>query len=209
MRKLTMMGLGLCTFGAFTLGTRVWADGPNKGDSPAVQDNPSSGIISRLFPDDDKGPIWRIKAKRQKDRLENATAKKSARSKSDSNKTEVKKPVDSAPKEPNAHEKEMAEVKREQAAYLRRLAVCDQLRDIALKNNDDNLNRQADELQAQAWAIYSKHVASFSAGKAGREGQDAISNHSAKMATQGSGQEVISEPLIPVGPESEPSPSGN
>ncbi len=163
MRKLGILALGLSIFGAFTLVTPAWGDGPNKGDNPALQDNQSSGIMSRLFPDDDKGPIWRIKAKRQKDRLENVTAKKSTRSKGDSNKAEVKKPVEAAPKEPTPHEREMAEVKREQTAYLRRLAVCDQLRDIALKNNDENLNRQADELQSQAWDIYSKHVTTISA----------------------------------------------
>jgi hypothetical protein len=114
-----------------------------------------------------------MKAKKQRDRLENSAAKKSARSKgdsnkgkSDSNKGEVKNQIEPAPKEPSPQEKELAEVKREQAAYLRRLAVCDQMREIAIKNNDDNLNRQADELQAQAWAIYSKHTVSLSTGNA-------------------------------------------
>jgi len=162
MRIGGITGIGLGLFGTFALSAVAWADGPVGGDNPAFKDTSSNGIISRLFPDDDKGPPWRMKAKRQKDRLENPTGRKPTRSKSDSNKAEVKKPAETTPKEPTQREKELAEVKREQAAYLRRLAVCDQLRDIALKNNDENLNRQADELQAQAWSIYSKHVASHS-----------------------------------------------
>ncbi len=173
MRKTGIMELGLGLLGTFALGAVAWADGPNKSDNAALQDYQSSGIISRLFPDDDKGPPWRMKAKKQKDRLENSAAKKSALSKSDSTKLEVKKQTEPAVKEPSPREKELAEVKREQAAYLRRLAVCDQMREIALKNNDENLNRQADELQAQAWAIYSKHTGSFATGKApGTTGDD-------------------------------------
>jgi hypothetical protein len=103
-----------------------------------------------------------MKAKREKDRQENASAKKSARSPSNTNKAEVKKVGDATPKELSPREKELAEVKREQAAYLRRLADCDQIREIALKNNDEELNRQADELQAQAWSIYTKRVAAHS-----------------------------------------------
>jgi hypothetical protein len=167
------MELSLGLWGTIALGAVAWADGPNRGENPAFQDNQSGGIISRLFPDDDKGPPWRMKAKKQRDRLENSAAKKSAhskgdsnKSKSDTNKVEVKNQTEPAPKEPSPQEKELAEVKREQADYLRRLAACDRMKEIALKNNDENLNRQADELQAQAWAIYSKHTASLSPGNA-------------------------------------------
>lgn len=191
MRKSGIMGLGLGVLGTFALGTAVWADGPNKADNPVPADNPSSGIISRLFPDDNQGPPWRMKAKKQKDRLENT--QKSAQRKSDANKVAAQKPVSAAPKEPTQHEKEQAEVKREQAAYLRRLAVCDQLRDIALKSNDENLNRQADELQAQAWAIYSKHTASFSPGQMGDESREEVSKTSMKPAASARGLELISE----------------
>jgi hypothetical protein len=162
MRFSGILGIGLSLIGAVALNGGAWADGPAGGDNPAFKDNSSNGIVSRLFPDDNMGPPWRMKAKRQKDRMENPTGKKPTQTKIDSKKAEVKKPVESAPKEPSAREKELAEVKREQADYLRRLAVCDQLRDIALKNSDESLNRQADELQAQAWSIYTKHVAAHS-----------------------------------------------
>lgn len=168
MSKSRVMELGLGLFGIFALGTAAWADGPNKGDNIPPADSQSSGIISRLFPDDNQGPPWRMKAKRQKDKMEHM--RPSSPSKSETTKVESKKPAGS--KEPTPQEKEQAEIKREQAAYLRRLAVCDQLRDIAFKNNDDNLNRQADELQAQAWTIYTKHIAAISKSQVGGEGNE-------------------------------------
>src|SRR5437773_623591 len=169
MRKLETWGLAL--LGTFALGTIARADGPTKGDSgPLVQADQSPSWIARFFADDDQGPPWRVKAKKQKDRfekerLENESANKAVRKQSDRNRAETKKSNELDAKETGKRDQETAAVKREQADYLRRLAVCDQLREIALKNNDENLNRQADDLQAQAWAVYSKHVASISPGK--------------------------------------------
>jgi hypothetical protein len=48
---------------------------------------------------------------------------------------------------------------REDANLLRRLAVCDQLRLIASKTNDDTLARHADELDQRARDIYTQRVA--------------------------------------------------
>src|SRR5262249_44090942 len=48
---------------------------------------------------------------------------------------------------------------REEANLLRRLAVCDQLRLIASKTNDDTLARHADELDQRARDIYTQRVA--------------------------------------------------
>jgi hypothetical protein len=48
---------------------------------------------------------------------------------------------------------------REDAKLLRRLAVCDQLRLIASKTNDDTLARHADELDQRARDIYSQRIA--------------------------------------------------
>jgi len=168
MRKLKVLGLGLVLLGSSALGTRALADGPAKGDSaPALEDEKSPSWIVRFFSDDDQGPAWRRKAKRQKDRLEkekleNEEAKKAARKQNNRVKSDSKKTDEAVIQEPSKHDQEVAALKREQAEYLRRLAVCDQLREVALKNNDDSLNRQADELQNQAWTIYSKHVASLS-----------------------------------------------
>jgi hypothetical protein len=54
----------------------------------------------------------------------------------------------------------IAKVKaREEANLLRRLAVCDQVRLIASKTNDDTLARHADELDQRARDIYSRRIA--------------------------------------------------
>jgi hypothetical protein len=180
MGKIKALGLGLVmlgTLGALTqprspLGAMARADGPTKGDSgPGVEGDQSSSWIARFFADDDQGPRWRVKAKKQKERLEkerveNEAAKKALQKTSDRS---AKKSNEPEAKETDKRDRDTAAIKREQADYLRRLSVCDQLREIALKNNDDDLNRQADELQAQAWAIYSKHVASMSVGQTTKE----------------------------------------
>jgi hypothetical protein len=48
---------------------------------------------------------------------------------------------------------------REEASLLRRLAVCDQLRLIASKTNDDTLARHADELDQRARDLYTQRIA--------------------------------------------------
>jgi hypothetical protein len=164
MRKIAILAIGSSLLGTLILAAAAWAG--SKDNEPTFADNQSTGIVSRLFPDDDKGPPWRLKAKKQKDRLEHSSAKKPAQSKSDLNKDETHKSIETVSKEPSKREKEMADIKREQAAYFRRLAVCDQLRDVALKNNDESLRRQAEELEAQASAIYFKQTARLPASKA-------------------------------------------
>jgi hypothetical protein len=149
MRKLETLGLAF--LGAFALGTMARADGPAKGDSGDQADQSPS---------------------LEKERLESETAKKAVRKQSDRNKIEDKKSKEETAK----REQDAAAIKREQAEYLRRLAVCDQLREIALKNNDENLNRQAEELQLQAWAVYSKRIAGISAGKDNGEKREGTFN---------------------------------
>ena len=155
--------------GVLVMGTCIRADGPTKDSGPNGQSDQSPGWFARLFADDNQGPPWRVKAKKQKDRLEkerldNEAAKKAATKSAD------RKSNESEAKEAGKREQEAAAIKHEQAEYLRRLAVCDQLREIALKNNDEGLNHQTDDLQSQAWAIYSKHVASISGGKVEQNG---------------------------------------
>lgn len=41
-------------------------------------------------------------------------------------------------------------------AFFRRVAVCDQLREIAAARNDADLEHQADELNQRAWDVYSQ-----------------------------------------------------
>src|SRR5262245_23533741 len=50
---------------------------------------------------------------------------------------------------------------RETADWLRRVAVCDRLHQIAADNNDGELAQQADRLEQKAWAIYQEHTATL------------------------------------------------
>jgi hypothetical protein len=71
------------------------------------------------------------------------------------------------------------------------LAVCDQLREIALQKNDDELSHQADELQAQAWAVYSKHIVSISPGRTeGSRIASQTSVHAGESAKAGTKEEM-------------------
>jgi len=54
----------------------------------------------------------------------------------------------------------------EEAALLRRLAVCDQLKVVALQTKDEVLLEQADRLDEQARAVYAQRIGRLPAGKA-------------------------------------------
>ncbi len=55
---------------------------------------------------------------------------------------------------------------REKADWIRRIAVCDKLREIAIVANDEELRRKADQLDQRAWDVYVKHTANLPSGMA-------------------------------------------
>jgi hypothetical protein len=63
-------------------------------------------------------------------------------------------------------EEAAAQRKVEEEKYLRRLVVCDKLRDIAEAANDSALQRRADELQNRAFEIYKQRTAHYPAAQA-------------------------------------------
>jgi hypothetical protein len=66
---------------------------------------------------------------------------------------------DRPPAGPTPADAAAATRKRELAAYLRRQAVCDRLLQVAVQNNDDDLYRQAQALDARAWEVYQRRTA--------------------------------------------------
>jgi hypothetical protein len=48
---------------------------------------------------------------------------------------------------------------RERTALLRRQAVCDRLKEIGLRNHDEALISEADDLAQQAWSVYRNRTA--------------------------------------------------
>lgn len=53
---------------------------------------------------------------------------------------------------------------KEEKAFLRRVAVCDQLLKIAQETRDEELERKAMELNDRAWSLYNDRVAALPAG---------------------------------------------
>jgi hypothetical protein len=59
---------------------------------------------------------------------------------------------------------EAAERSREEAALLRRLQVCDKLKDIAIRTDDKDLLRRAEVLEERAQAAYAQRIARLRSG---------------------------------------------
>ncbi len=70
------------------------------------------------------------------------------------------KPVEVKPDMmPNAPDLTAGEQKRQMEAFMRRMAVCDRLRQVALQSDNEALMRQADELEMRAQEIYRQKIA--------------------------------------------------
>jgi hypothetical protein len=68
-------------------------------------------------------------------------------------------PVEAKPAPPNTVDSAIAEQQRQMNAVLRRMEVCDRLRMAALQTGNEQLMRQADELEARAREIYNRQTA--------------------------------------------------
>src|SRR5205823_6667459 len=66
----------------------------------------------------------------------------------------------------------VAERSRQEAALLRRLQVCDKLKDIAVRNQDQELLRQAEELEERAQATYAQRTAHVPGSNRRSEGDE-------------------------------------
>jgi hypothetical protein len=71
----------------------------------------------------------------------------------------AKAPAEEKPALPSAAEVAAFEQERQMNAVLRRVEVCLRLRQVALDTGNDELQRQAEELETRAWEIYRKHTA--------------------------------------------------
>jgi hypothetical protein len=71
---------------------------------------------------------------------------------------------------------------REEAAYLRRLAVCDKLKQIAYQTNDEKLQRQAEQLDERVWEVYSQRIANLPVGRADLEREACLPDHQPCLA---------------------------
>jgi hypothetical protein len=70
-------------------------------------------------------------------------------------------PAVKAPPGLTAAEQAARERDRQEKAFYRRLKVCDRLAEIALQTDDQELGRQAEELEARVWEIYRRQTGSL------------------------------------------------
>jgi hypothetical protein len=142
MRRLNFLGFNMALAVVLSSSSVLAADGKDaKGDDLPADSN----WFTRMFAPTEK-----------------PAAKKKV---SGANKGSAKKPDQSAKPDPEK-EQEQKLLQREQAAYLRRSAVCNQLKEVALRNNDFALSQKAEQLEAQAFAVYNKRIARLKASNA-------------------------------------------
>ena len=146
MRRLGAWGLGVALLIGW--GTAAGAaDNPSDGGNakPAARDNGGGGWFSRWFGTKNSVPA---KPPEDKSREKDAeTLKASAK---------LATGVD-----------ESATVRaREEAALLRRMAVCLKIKQIAEQNDDDRLYKVAEELDHRAFNIYLQRIANLPASRA-------------------------------------------
>jgi hypothetical protein len=84
-------------------------------------------------------------------------------------KADDKKAAPAPPPGPSPTERAALEQIREMKAFLRRQEVCNRLQEIALENNDPELERQAQLLDELNWQVYKKHTAGLPLGPAAED----------------------------------------
>ena len=95
-----------------------------------------------------------------------ATAKGSWWSFGAKKKADDKTAAPAPPPGPSPAERAALEQIRQMKAFLRRQEVCNRLQEIALENNDPELERQAQLLDELNWQVYKKHTAGLPLGPA-------------------------------------------
>jgi hypothetical protein len=70
-----------------------------------------------------------------------------------------------SPTKAKANDTAAAHRAQEEANFLRRLAVCDRLRQLALETGDDSLEKQADDLQQKAESVFKQRTSAMPGGK--------------------------------------------
>ncbi len=143
MRKLRKGGWGVAVAVGLSLAPHLRAGETPADPAPAAQKTDSGSWLGSWF------------GTKEKPNAAKATTSAKAK-KGDGTTAEKNGPVEDG----------SSERAREQATLLRRLAVCDQLRAIAARKQDDALMRRADALDERAWDIYTKRVDHLPAGRA-------------------------------------------
>jgi hypothetical protein len=102
-----------------------------------------------------------------------------------------KAPAEDKPALPSPAEVAAFEQERQMNAVLRRVEVCLRLRQVALDTGNDELQRQAEELEARAWEVYRKQTAHLPIPAHAAEDANDPAKKSAAGEPRGDGSESI------------------
>jgi hypothetical protein len=163
MRRLGVWG-GLGTAILLGLGTAALAEDPADG---AAAPHPNNGWYGHLFFSNDKPAPAPAPVPVRNDKKADRKGTKSPEAPA-----KVAPVVDEAAQQRN----------REEAAYLRRLAVCDKLKQIAYQTNDEKLQRQAEQLDERVWEVYSQRIANLPVGRSDLERDAGGADHAPRTA---------------------------
>jgi hypothetical protein len=158
MRKVGAWGLEVALVVALSAAAAGAGEEPplyNDPAPPARTSTQRKGLLDALFAPKPKPP------------------EKKASSKSDS---EATTKTASPSKPANQVDGAVAERRREEAAFLRREAVCDRLLEIAVQTNDQDLLHRAEQLRERSWTAYTERTAHLSGSKAVFESDEQILN---------------------------------
>lgn len=150
MRRVWMWGLGMTLLIGLGVSAGAVRAGDEDDDRPAprkVHYGRGPGLMERIWM-----PSQKPQEKKTAEKKENPAAEKPA-------------PVVETP---------VMIRKREQDAWERRLQVCLRLMDLANQSGDDQLYRQAEELEQRAWAVYLQRTAHLPSGGVRAESDEQI-----------------------------------
>jgi hypothetical protein len=162
MRRLGVWG-GIGAALLLGLGVTALADEPADGTAPAAR--PNNGWYGHLFFSNGKAAPAPVPVRNDK--------------KADSKGT---KPAEAPVKVAPVVDEAAQQRNREEAAYLRRLAVCDKLKQIAYQTNDEKLQRQAEQLDERVWEVYSQRISHLPVGRTDLEREACLPDHQACTA---------------------------
>ena len=164
MRRLRIWGLGTALVMGLFVTAALAGDDDEDAPGKTKADANNSGWFSRWFGSNSTDKWRPTKFKR----------------KTPVRKPDDKKPDKQASKQATEPEKPAPLIDdatlraREEAAYFRRVKVCEELREIAIRTNDKELERKAQELDERIWNTYTQRAGRLPAGAAGLDADEMV-----------------------------------
>lgn len=170
MRRFRMWGLGLALVMGLFVASATAADDDDEDVPTKKTDAGNSSWFSRWLRPGDSGDKWRPAKFKRKTPPRKVDDKKADDKKADKSVTKaVPEQERPAPLVDDATLRA-----REEAAWVRRVKVCEELKEIAVRTNDKELERQAWELDERIWNTYTQRAGRLPAGAAGLDADEVV-----------------------------------